>query len=195
VQRPRPFRERWTIRTRVTIPPVCSLSQVRRVGLRAAQGRRGGWAPAGSRRSSRSSSTALPVELEEVLVNATERGRLREFYARKQQRHTFARFLEYDEDSARLAPSTPASCSQLFRESRSALRRLGAISNTHPRLPADGVGRRSALFPARNWMMSSKRQKIGGDRVLPVLRWDPGAVHWIPPIALCGLILVWTRSQ
>src|SRR6266700_401327 len=55
--------------------------------------------------------TAAPAQLEEVPVNASTAGRLREFYERKRQRHSFARFL----DAADVRRLAPTNSSELFR--------------------------------------------------------------------------------
>jgi len=136
--------------------------------------------------------TALPVELEEVLVNASERGRLREFYARKQQRHSFARFLEYDE-IRRLAPSTP---SELFRSvpgiTISASTSGGnsiRIRGCQPMVWVDGQ-----RIPGAELDDVVQATEIGGIEFYPSSAGIP-AQYMDPSNRLCGLILVWTRSQ
>jgi hypothetical protein len=135
---------------------------------------------------------ALPVELEEVVASSSDRGRLREFYDRKQQRQAFARFLELA-DIRRLAPANP---SDLFRSVPGiSIRTSAAGGNTirirgcQPTVWVDG-------------------QRIPGAELDEVVQAsDIGAIEFYPSAAgipaqymdasnrLCGLILVWTRSR
>ena len=136
--------------------------------------------------------TAIPAQLEEVLVNPSTAGRLREFYERKRQRQAFARFLEYA-DVRRLAP---ASSSELFRS---------VPGITIRAAPAGGNTIRIRGCQPTVWVDG---QRLPGaeldDAVQPT---DIGAIEFYPSSAgippqyldpsnrLCGLILVWTRSQ
>ncbi len=135
---------------------------------------------------------ALPVQLEEVLVNASEHGRLREFYARKLQRHTFARFLDADEIS-RIAPSTP---SELFRSVPGITISVSSsggnsirIRGCQPMVWVDGQ-----RIPGAELDDVVQSMEIGGIEFYPSAAGIP-AQYMDPSNRLCGLILVWTRSQ
>lgn len=134
----------------------------------------------------------LPVELEEVLVNPSDRGRLREFYTRKQQRHSFARFLESAE-IRQLAPTNP---SELFRSVPGiAIRASSSGGNTirvrgcQPTVWVDGQ-----RIPGAELDDVVQPSDIGGIEFYPSSAGIP-AQYMDPSNRLCGLILVWTRSQ
>jgi Carboxypeptidase regulatory-like domain/TonB-dependent Receptor Plug Domain len=136
--------------------------------------------------------TALPVQLEEVFVNASEYGRLREFYARKQQRHTFARFLDADEIS-RIAPSSP---SELFRSVPGITISVSSsggnsirIRGCQPMVWVDGQ-----RIPGAELDDVVQSTEIGGIEFYASAAGIP-AQYMDPSNRLCGLILVWTRSQ
>ncbi len=136
--------------------------------------------------------TQLPVELEEVLANSSDQGRLREFYIRKQQRHSFARFLEAVE-IRRLAPRNS---SELFRSvpgiTLSASSSGGntiRIRGCQPTVWVDGQ-----RIPGAELDDVVQPSDIGGIEFYPSSAGIP-AQYMDPSNRLCGLILVWTRSQ
>ena len=133
----------------------------------------------------------VPGELEEVTIAANEQGRLHEFYERKRQRAAFGRFLEQHE-IRRLGPTHP---SDLFRSVPGIVIRSATGGNTirirdcQPMVWLDG-------------------QRVPGAELDEVIQpSDIAAIEFYSSNAgtpaqylergnrLCGLILVWTRTQ
>ncbi len=134
--------------------------------------------------------TTVPNELEEVTIAANDR-RLREFYEHKQQRGTFGRFLEQHE-IRRLGATRP---SDLFRTVPGIVIRAASGGNTirirgcQPMVRIDG-------------------QRVPGAELDEVIQpSEIAAIEFYPSSAgipaqylerenrLCGLVLVWTRTQ
>jgi hypothetical protein len=136
--------------------------------------------------------TAVPEELQSVEVTAAAQGKLRGFYQRRQQRGTFARFLEEDE----IRRLNPRIASDLFR--------------TVPgvRLANNQSGGNAIRIRGCQPMVWIDDQRVPGaeldDMVLPS---DIAAIEFYPSAAgipaqylergnrLCGLILVWTKTS
>lgn len=136
----------------------------------------------------------IPIaeELEEVYVSTSPQGRLRGFYQRRQQRGTFARFLEHD-DIKRMGPTN---ASELFRN-------VPGIN-----ISSRGSGGNAIRIRSCQPMVWVDGQRVPGaelDEV--VLPGDIAAIEFYPSSAgvpaqylergnrLCGLILVWTRTE
>lgn len=132
----------------------------------------------------------VPGELEDVTIAANE-GRLREFYERKQQRGPFGRFL-VQRDIRRLGPTYS---SDLFRSVPGIVIRTASGGNTirirgcQPMVWLDG-------------------QRVPGAELDEVIQpSEIAAIEFYPSSAgipaqylerenrLCGLVLVWTRTQ
>ena|SRR2546423_4113549 len=134
----------------------------------------------------------VPSELEDVMIPASE-GHLREFYERKQQRASFARFLDQHEIQ-RLGPTNS---SDLFRTVPGILIRTAStgggniirIRGCQPMVWVDG-------------------QRVPGAELDDVIQpTEIAAIEFYPSNAgipaqyqerqnrLCGLVLVWTRTQ
>jgi hypothetical protein len=132
----------------------------------------------------------VPGELEEVIIPGSET-RLHEFYEHKQQRGSFGRFIEQREIQ-RLGPTNP---SDLFRSVPGIVIRTGSGGNTlrirgcQPMVWVDG-------------------QRVPGAELDEVIHpSEIAAIEFYPSNAgipaqyqerenrLCGLILVWTRTQ
>lgn len=132
----------------------------------------------------------VPGELEEVVIPGSET-RLHEFYEHKQQRRSFGRFIEQQEIQ-RLGPANP---SDLFRSVPGIVIRSGSGGNTlrirgcQPMVWVDG-------------------QRVPGAELDEVIHpSEIAAIEFYPSNAgipaqyqerenrLCGLILVWTRTQ
>ena len=136
--------------------------------------------------------TAVAAELGEILVNAGARGRLSEFYERKQQRSTFARFLEQDE----IRRLRPMSSSDLFRSVPGITIRAGPagfntirIRNCQPMVWVDGQ-----RVPGAELDEVAQPGDIAGIEFYPSSAGIP--VQYLERTnRLCGLILVWTKSQ
>jgi hypothetical protein len=135
----------------------------------------------------------IPAELEKVYVTTDPQGRLRGFYERRQQRGTFARFLD-QEDIRKLG--TPLNASDLLR------RTPGVNISTNPN------GGNAIRIRGCQPMVLVDGQRIPGaelDEV--VVPGDIAAIEFYPSSAgvpaqyvergnrLCGLILVWTRAK
>jgi len=133
----------------------------------------------------------VPNELEDVMIAANERGKLREFYEHKQQRASFGRFLEQHE-IRRLGPTNP---SDLFRSVPGIVISTASGGNTirirgcQPMVWVDG-------------------QRVPGAELDEVIHpSEIAAIEFYPSNAglpaqylergnrLCGSVLVWTRSQ
>jgi hypothetical protein len=136
--------------------------------------------------------TSLPAQLEEVLVNAAPSGRLREFYDHRQQRQSFGRFLELA-DIRRIAPRSP---SDLFRSVPGITIRAATtggntirIRGCQPTVWVDGQ-----RIPGAELDDVIQPNDIGGIEFYPSSSGIPPQ-YLDPSNRLCGLILVWTRSQ
>ena len=136
--------------------------------------------------------TSLPAQLEEVLVNAAPSGRLREFYDHRQQRQSFGRFLELA-DIRRIAPRSP---SDLFRTVPGITIRAATtggntirIRGCQPTVWVDGQ-----RIPGAELDDVIQPNDIGGIEFYPSSSGVPPQ-YLDPSNRLCGLILVWTRSQ
>lgn len=134
----------------------------------------------------------VPAELEGIVVNTSPPERLREFYERREQRHGFARFLEYAEISRR-APRNP---SDLFRSVPGiTIRAASGGGNTirvrgcQPMVWVDGQ-----RIPGAELDEVVQPSDIGGIEFYPSSAGIP-AQYMDPSNRLCGLILVWTRSE
>ena len=137
--------------------------------------------------------TAIPEELDSVLVR--EGGawsRLTEFYQRRQQRAAFARFLD-SEDIRKLGPTN---ASDLFRN----------VPGIH--ISANPTGGNAIRIRSCQPMVFVDAQRAPGAELDEVaLPGDIAAIEFYPSSAgvpaqylergnrLCGLILVWTKSQ
>jgi hypothetical protein len=136
---------------------------------------------------------AVPAELAGVSVTADTRGRLREYYQRREQRAAFARFL----DSEDIRRRGPANASDLFRTVP------GVSIKNNP--AAGGNAIRIRNCQPMVWLDG---QRAPGAELDEVIR--PGeiaAIEFYPSSAgtpaqylergnrLCGLILVWTKTQ
>lgn len=136
--------------------------------------------------------TPAPAQLEEVLVDAAPSGRLREFYDHRQQRQSFGRFLELA-DIRRIAPRSP---SDLFRSVPGiTIRAASGGGNTirvrgcQPMVWVDGL-----RIPGAELDEVVQPSDIGGIEFYPSSAGIP-AQYMDPSNRLCGLILVWTRSE
>ena len=137
---------------------------------------------------------AVPEELEKVEVTASPspQGKLRGFYIRRQQRGTFARFLEEDE----IRRLNPRIASDLFRN-------VPGI-----RLANNQNGGNAIRIRGCQPMVWVDDQRVPGaeldDLIVPS---DIAAIEFYPSSAgipaqylergnrLCGLILVWTKTS
>lgn len=136
---------------------------------------------------------AAPAELAGVSVTADPQGRLREFFQRRQERAAFARFL----DSEDIRRRGPANASDLFRTVP------GVSVKNNP--AAGGNAIRIRNCQPMVWLDG---QRTPGAELDEVIRPEEiAAVEFYPSSAgtpaqylergnrLCGLILVWTKSQ
>jgi len=135
---------------------------------------------------------AVPAELEEVRVHPNPVGRLREFYDHRQQRGSFARFLELA-DIRRIAPT---SASELFRSVPGITIRAATtggntirIRGCQPTVWVDGQ-----RIPGAELDDVVQPSDIGGIEFYPSSAGIPPQ-YLDPSNRLCGLILVWTRMQ
>jgi hypothetical protein len=134
--------------------------------------------------------TAVPNELEEVTIAAAD-GRLREFYERKQQRGSFGRFL-LQSDIRRMGPTHS---SDLFRSVPGIDIRTASGGNTirirgcQPMVRLDGQR-----------VPGAELDEIIAPSEIAAIEFYPSSAG-IPPQymergnRLCGLVLVWTRTQ
>jgi len=134
----------------------------------------------------------VPAELKGIVVNPSPPERLREFYERREQRHGFARFLEYAEISRR----APRNLSELFRSVPGiTIRAASGGGNTirvrgcQPMVWVDGQ-----RIPGAELDEVVQPSDIGGIEFYPSSAGIP-AQYMDPSNRLCGLILVWTRSE
>jgi hypothetical protein len=136
---------------------------------------------------------AVPTELVGVSVTADPQGRLREFYQRRQERAAFARFL----DSEDIRRRGGANASDLFRTVP------GVSIKNNP--AAGGNAIRIRNCQPMVWLDG---QRAPGAELDEVIRPEEiAAIEFYPSSAgtpaqylergnrLCGLILVWTKSQ
>jgi hypothetical protein len=136
--------------------------------------------------------TPAPAQLEEVRVHPNPVGRLREFYDHRQQRGSFARFLELA-DIRRIAPT---SASELFRSVPGITIRAATtggntirIRGCQPTVWVDGQ-----RIPGAELDDVVQPSDIGGIEFYPSSAGIPPQ-YLDPSNRLCGLILVWTRTQ
>ena len=135
---------------------------------------------------------AIPNELEEVTVAANE-VRLREFYERRQQRAPFGRFL----DQGEIQRLGPTNSSDLFRTVPGIVIRSGPT----------GVGNTIRIRDCQP-MVRLDGQRVPGAELDEVIQpSEIAAIEFYPSNAgipaqylergnrLCGLVLVWTRTQ
>jgi len=135
---------------------------------------------------------SVPAKLAEILVNPGPRGRLREFSERRGLRHGFARFLD-SADVSRLAPTNP---SDLFRSVPGiTIRATSSGGNTirirgcQPMVWVDGQ-----RIPGAELDEVVRPSDIGGIEFYASSAGIP-AQYTDPSNRLCGLVLVWTRSE
>ncbi|CAN5227326.1 hypothetical protein BH23GEM2_BH23GEM2_14120 [soil metagenome] len=133
----------------------------------------------------------IPEELEEVYVSTSPQGRLRGFYQRRQQRGTFGRFLE-QEDIRRIGARH---ASELFRN-------VPGIS-----IASIGTGNAIRIRSCQPMVWVDGQRVPGAELDEVVLASDIAAIEFYPSSAgvpaqyqdrgnrLCGLILVWTRTE
>lgn len=133
----------------------------------------------------------MPAELQDVLVTAPLQGKLQGFYQRRQQRSTFARFLDENE-VRKISPRNP---SELFRAVAGV-----ALSSTQ-------TGGNAIRIRGCQPMVWVDGQRVPGAELDEIITpSDIAAIEFysssagIPPQylergnRLCGLILVWTKS-
>ena len=133
------------------------------------------------------------VQLDSVSVSASPQGRLREFYQRRQQRAMFAHFL----DSEDIRRRGPVNTSDLFRSVP------GVSIKNNP--AAGGNAIRIRNCQPMVWLDG---QRTPGAELDEVIRPEEiAAIEFYPSSAgtpaqylergnrLCGLILVWTKTQ
>jgi hypothetical protein len=135
--------------------------------------------------------TTVANELEEVVVSGSDISKLRAFYERKQQRGSFAKFLDQDE-IRKLGPIRP---SDLFR--------------TVPGITISAAsGGNSIRIRGCQPMVWLDGQKVPGAELDEVIQpSEIAAIEFYPSSAgipaqylerqnrLCGSVLVWTRTQ
>ena len=136
---------------------------------------------------------AVPAELAGVSVTADAQGRLREFYRRREERAAFARFL----DSEDIRRRGPANASDLFRSVP------GVSIKNNPAAGGNAIRIRNCQP-----MVWIDGQRAPGAELDEVIRPEEiGAIEFYPSSAgtpaqylerdnrLCGLILVWTKTE
>lgn len=136
---------------------------------------------------------AAPAELAGVSVTADPQGRLREFYQRRQERAAFARFL----DSEDIRRRGPANASDLLRtvpgvsikNNPAAGGNAIRIRNCQPMVWLDGQ-----RTPGAELDEVIRPEEIAGIEFYPSSAGTP-AQYLERGNRLCGLILVWTKSQ
>jgi hypothetical protein len=134
----------------------------------------------------------VPGELEDVTIPAGD-GHMREFYERRQTRSSFARFLD-EQEIRRLGPTNP---SDLFRSVP------GIVINT-----ASTGGGNAIRIRGCQPMVWMDGQRVPGAELDEVIKPEEiAAIEFYPSSAgipaqylergnrLCGLILVWTKTQ
>ena len=135
--------------------------------------------------------TTVPNELEEVVISGNDISKLRAFYERKQQRGSFAKFLDQDE-IRKLGPIHP---SDLFR----------TVPGISIRAAPGGNSIRIRGCQPMVWLDG---QKVPGAELDEVIQpSEIAAIEFYPSSAgipaqylerqnrLCGMVLVWTRTQ
>lgn len=135
--------------------------------------------------------TTVANELEEVVISGSDISKLRAFYERKQQRGSFAKFLDQDE-IRKLGPIHP---SDLFR----------TVPGISIRSASGGNTIRIRGCQPMVWLDG---QKVPGAELDEVIQpSDIAAIEFYPSSAgipaqylerqnrLCGMVLVWTRTQ
>jgi hypothetical protein len=135
----------------------------------------------------------VAVELDSVSVSANPQGRLREFYQRRQQRAMFAHFL----DSEDIRRRGPANASDLFRSVP------GVSIKNNP-----AVGGNALRIRNCQPMVWLDGQRAPGAELDEVIRPEEiAAIEFYPSSAgtpaqylergnrLCGLIIVWSKTQ
>jgi hypothetical protein len=135
---------------------------------------------------------AVPTQLEEVVVNPNTPGRLREFYERRDRRRSFAHFLELRE-IRRLAPTTS---SELFRSVPGITIRASSAGGNTIRIRGcqPTVWVNGQMIPGAELDEVVQPSDIAGIEFYPSSAGIPPQ-YMDPSNRLCGLILVWTRSQ
>lgn len=136
---------------------------------------------------------AVPSELEDVLISGNDQVRLREFYERKQQRAPFGRFLD-EREIRRLGPTNS---SDLFRTVPGIVISSGST----------GAGNTMRIRGCQP-MVRLDGQRVPGAELDDVIQpSEIAAIEFYPSNAgipaqylergnrLCGLVLVWTRTQ
>jgi carboxypeptidase family protein/TonB-dependent receptor-like protein len=136
--------------------------------------------------------TPVPAQLEEVRVQPNPVGRLREFYDHRQQRGSFARFLELA-DIRRIAPT---SASELFRTVPGITIRAATTGGNTIRIRGcqPTVWVNGQRIPGAELDDVVQPSDIGGIEFYPSSAGIPPQ-YLDPSNRLCGLILVWTRTQ
>lgn len=136
---------------------------------------------------------AIPAELEQVYITTEPQGRLRGFYERRQQRGTFAKFLEQGEIK-RMGP--PLNASDLLRGVP------GVKIATNP-----GGGNAIRIRDCQPMVLIDGQRVPGAELDEVITPGDIAAIEFYPSSAgvpaqylergnrLCGLILVWTKTQ
>lgn len=136
----------------------------------------------------------LPViqELEEVYVGAAAEGRMGEFYRRREQRGPFARFL----DAGEIRRLGPVNTSDLFRsvpgiliQSRGGGGNTIRVRNCQPMVRIDGQ-----RVPGAELDEVVQPEDIAGIEFYPSSAGVP-AQYAERGNRLCGLILVWTKTE
>ncbi|MDO8502776.1 MAG: carboxypeptidase regulatory-like domain-containing protein [Gemmatimonadaceae bacterium] len=137
--------------------------------------------------------TSVAQELEEVVVDADPGNRLREFRQRKQQRGTFGRFLEQG-DIRRLGATNS---SDLFR----------SVPGIAIRAGSTGGGNTIRIRGCQPMVWVDGQRVLGAELDEVIQPGEIAAIEFYPSSAgvpaqylergnrLCGLILVWTKTQ
>jgi len=136
---------------------------------------------------------AVPAELEKVYVTTEPQGRLRGFYERRQQRGSFAKFLE-QEDIRKMG--RPQNASDLFR----------SVPGVHISTNPNG-GNAIRIRGCQPMVLLDGQRVPGAELDEIIVPGDIDAIEFYPSSAgvpaqfmergnrLCGLILVWTRAK
>jgi outer membrane receptor for ferrienterochelin and colicin len=137
---------------------------------------------------------AVPAELKKVYVTTEPQGRLRGFYERRQQRATFAKFMEQDE-IRRMGP--PQNASDLLR----------AVPGVHISTNPTAGGNAIRIRNCQPMVLVDGQRIPGAELDEVVVPGDIAAIEFYPSSAgvpaqflergnrLCGLILVWTKAE
>jgi hypothetical protein len=136
--------------------------------------------------------TIIPAELDNVLVSGAP-GRLNEFYQRREQRAAFGRFF----DREQIRRKGPTNASDLFRN-------IPGISiSTNP----SGGGNSIRIRNCQPMVWIDAQRTPGAELDEVITPGDIAAIEFYPSAAgvpaqylernnrLCGLVLVWTKSQ